>query len=377
MQWYREEQARQKGNRQEMLWVLFLLSALIAYVVTKVSITFSLRRGVLDVPNVRSSHAQPVPRLGGIGILAALILSLAVLALMRMLGWVEYSVFTRDIALILLAGTGMAATGLYDDFHGMSPATKFLVQFVLAGIVVALGMRIESVVVLNWGPFALGVLAFPLTILWLTGFANIFNFMDGINGLSAVTGAAYSGFFLVFAWLQGTPELAATAVVVTGSCLGFLFHNFPKARTFMGDTGSLLLGMVLALLVVRLAQKSTNAASLIGLLLVCAVYLWDSGFTLLRRLRRRENIFRAHRSHLYQRLAQLGLSHANITGLYLLLHLLMGSLGLAYVRCTNAMRAVILVFAGVTLAGFTASVYWLEHRAARAKLEASGATPRE
>ena len=359
-----------------MLWFLFILSVLVAYIVTRLTITVSLRRGILDLPNVRSSHSQPVPRLGGIGILAALVLSLAVLALMRMLAWVEYSVFTRDIALILLAGTGMAVTGLYDDFRGMRPATKFLVQFVLAGIVVALGMRVESVAVLNWGPFALGVLAFPLTILWLTGFANIFNFMDGINGLSAVTGAAYSGFFFVFAWLQGTPELAATAVVVTGSCLGFLPHNLPRARTFMGDTGSLLLGIVLALFVVQLAQKSPNPASLAGLLLVCAVYLWDSGFTLLRRLRRGENIFQSHRSHLYQRLAQLGLSHASITGLYLLLHILMGSLGLAYVWSSNTRRAVILVFAGLTLTGFTLSVYWLEHRAARAKLEASGATPR-
>lgn len=360
-----------------MLWLLFLLSALIAYVVTKVTITFSLRRGVLDVPNLRSSHSRPVPRLGGIGILAALVMSLAVFALMRMPGWVGHSVLTRDVSLLLLVGAGMAVTGLYDDFHGMRPAAKFLVQFVLAGIVVALGMRIESVAVLNWGPIALGVLAFPLTILWLTGFANIFNFMDGINGLAAVTGAAYSGFFFVFAWLQGTPELAATAVVVAGSCLGFLFHNFPKARTFMGDTGSLLLGMVLALLVVQLAQKSTSAVSLIGLLLVCAVYLWDSGFTLLRRLQRGENIFQAHRSHLYQRLAQLGLSHARITRLYLLLHLLMGSLGLAYVRWATAMQAVILAFAGLTLVGFTVSVYWLEHRAARAKLEASRATPHE
>jgi len=357
-----------------MLWFLFLFSALIAYIVTKLSVTISLCRGVLDVPNPRSSHSQPVPRLGGIGILVALALSLAALGLMRMLGWVEYSVFTRDIALILLAGTGMAATGLYDDFHGMTPATKFLVQSVLAGIVVAFGMRIESVAVLNWGPFSLGLLAFPLTILWLTGFANIFNFMDGINGLAAVTGAAYSGFFFVFAWRQGTPELAATAVVVTGSCLGFLPHNLPRARTFMGDTGSLLLGIVLALLVVQLAQKSPNPASLIGLLLVCAVYLWDSGFTLLRRVRRDENIFQAHRSHLYQRLAQLGLSHASITGLYLLLHILMGSLGLAYVWSSNVMRAGILALAGLVLVGFTMSVYWLERRAARVKLEAGGTT---
>ena len=348
-----------------MLWLLLALSALTAYAVTKVSITFSLRRGVLDIPNPRSSHSEPVPRVGGIGIAMAFVITLAAFGLMRMLGWVRYPVFTRDVSLLLLGGTGMALAGLYDDFHGMRPAVKFLVQFVLAGTIVTLGMRIDHVAILNWGPFGLGVLTFPLTIFWLTGFANIFNFMDGINGLAAVTGAAYGSFFFIFAWLEGIPDLAATAVVVVGSCLGFLFHNFPRARTFMGDTGSLLLGIVLALLVVRLAQKSANPASLTGLLLVCGVYLWDSGFTLMRRVRRRENIFQAHRSHLYQRLTQVGLSHASITGVYLSLHILLGLLGVSYVWWANALRPVVLACAIVILVGLTLSVYWLEHRPAK------------
>ena len=349
-----------------MPWPLLLVSALVAFVVTNVSITFSRRRGVLDLPNVRSSHSQPIPRLGGIGILAALVLSLAVIALMSATGWVGKGVLTRDVSLLLLAGVGMALTGLYDDFHGMTPATKFLLQFVLAGAVVALGARIESVTVLDRGPFLLGMLAFPLTILWLTGFANIFNFMDGINGLAAVTAAVYGGFFSVFAFWEGRPDLAAASLVIVGGCLGFLPYNFPRARTFMGDTGSLLLGMVLALLVVQLVQHSPNPASLVGLLLVCAVYLWDSGYTLLRRLWRGENIFQAHRSHLYQRLAQLGLSHARITGLYLLFHLLMGCMGLAYVGSSNAVRVGIFALAGLVLGGFTLSVHGLERQAAKA-----------
>ena len=357
-----------------MLGFLFILSALVAYIVTRVTIGLSFRSGVLDLPNERSSHSQPVPRLGGIGIFAALVLSLAVFGLMSVTGWVGKAVFTRDVSLMLLAGVGMALTGVYDDFHGMTPAMKLLMQFVLAGVVVALGVRIESVGILSMGPFPLGILAFPLTVFWLTGFANIFNFMDGINGLAAVTAAVYSGFFSLFASWQGRPDLAVTSLVIVGGCLGFLPYNFPRARTFMGDTGSLLLGIVLALLVVQLVQSSPNPALLIGLLLVCGVYLWDSGYTLLRRLWRGENIFRAHRSHLYQRLAQLGLSHASITGLYLFLHLLMGCLGLVYVGCTNNLRGLILAFAGLTLVGFTAAVYWLEHRAARAKRQASGAT---
>jgi hypothetical protein len=159
-----------------------------------------------------------------------------------------------------------------------------------------------------------------------------------------------------------------------GSCLGFLPDKLPNARTFVTDTGSLLLGTVLALLVVQMAQKSTDPASLMGLMLVCAVYLWDSGFALLRHLWRGENVFQGHRSHLYQRMAQLGLSHASITSLYLLLRLLMGFLGLAYVRCANDIRCVILVFAGLTLGGFTMSVYWLERRVARVKRKATSAT---
>jgi UDP-GlcNAc:undecaprenyl-phosphate GlcNAc-1-phosphate transferase len=347
-------------------WLLPLMSAVLAFGVTKLSITFSRRHGVLDLPNVRSSHSQPMPRLGGIGILAALVLSIVAFTLMSVMGWVGEDPFTRDVAVILLAGVGMALTGLYDDFRGMTPMTKLLMQLALAGIIVALGTRLESVTILNWGSFSLGALAIPLTILWLTGFANIFNFMDGINGLAAVTAAVYSGFFSVFGAWQGRPDLTAASLVVVGGCLGFLPYNVPKARTFMGDTGSLLLGIVLAVLVVQLVQHSPNPASLIGLLLVCSVYLWDSGYTLLRRLWRGENIFRAHRSHLYQRLAQLGLSHVRITGLYLLLHLLMGYMGLAYVRSSNPVRIAILTLAGLVLGGFTLSVHGLERQAAKA-----------
>ncbi len=355
-----------------MLWVVFILSALIAYVVTKFSIMFSLRRGVLDVPNLRSSHSQPVPRLGGIGILAAFIICIAVFWLISMLGWSGYPAPTRNVFFILLAGTGMAATGLYDDFYGMRPSTKLFLQVAFAGMVVLLGIHFENVTFLHWGPFPLGLVAFPLTILWLAAFANVFNFMDGINGLAAVTGAVYSGFLFVIARQQGTPEFVVPAVIVAGSCIGFLSLNFPRARTFMGDTGSLFLGMVLALFVARFAQKSPNPASLMGLCLVYSVYLWDSGLTLVRRLCHGENIFQAHSNHLYQRLAQLGLSHVRITGLYFLLHILMGFLGFFYVSCAPELRPLILAFAVLILLGFTLSVYLLEGRAARQRPPAGG-----
>lgn len=356
-----------------MLWAVFLVSTLIAFGVTELSIALSHRQGVLDVPNVRSSHSQPVPRLGGVGILAAALVSVALLALLRRWGFVAFTVLTRDVVVMLVTGMGMAATGLYDDFHGLRPGMKYLMQFLLAGLIVGFGYRIQSIALLQWGPWSLGVLSIAVTVVWITGFVNIFNFMDGINGISATTAAVYFAFFAVFAADQGSTNLVAVALALAGGCLGFLPLNFPKARTFMGDTGSLMLGMTLAFYVVRLAQLAPAPDRLVSLVLVCGVYLWDGGFTLMRRLCRGENIFQAHRSHLYQRLVQLGHSHARITILYLLLHMVMGGLALAYLRSGMGLRAAILAFAVMILAAFTVTVYGLERRGAKIRLRAGAA----
>lgn len=262
-------------------------------------------------------------------------------------------------------GAGIAATGLYDDLRGLSPPIKFLLQAFFALLVVAEGIRLESLSVPPWGPVALGVFSIPLTIVWLAGFSNIYNFMDGINGLAGGTGVVYGCFLFLFAWLQGNQEVSVVALLLAGSSLGFLFHNFPRARTFMGDTGSLFLGMLFALLVVQLAQRSATSASLTALLLVCSGYLYDTGFTVLRRLRHRENIFQAHRSHLYQRLFQAGFTHGKVTTLYLVLHTLVGVLALIYLEVSEAARLGILGLAFLVFLALTLGVGWRERRVAR------------
>jgi len=358
-----------------VLWILFLGSALVAYGVTKLSIGLSLKKGMLDIPNVRSSHSQPVPRMGGIGILAGFFLPLGALAVLGYLGFVADYASTRDVLLFVIAGAGMAITGLCDDLYRLNPAVKFLMQFVLAAAVMALGARVEILSFPLGGALALGLFAYPITILWLTGFANIFNFMDGINGMAAGTGLVYSGLFFFVAWRQGHSDLSVLGVLLAGSCFGFLFHNFPQARTFMGDTGSLFLGGVFALFVVRLAQRAGHQVVLIAMVIGVSLYLWDSGFTLLRRLRHHENIFQAHRSHLYQRLVQAGLSHAKVTALYLLLHSSLGALALTYLWVSESGRLSILALAALVLEGFTGAVYWLERRQGAPKPGGSGPIP--
>lgn len=345
-----------------MLGILFVAGMLVTYAVTSLTIRISLRHGILDLPNPRSSHSQPVPRMGGIGILISFYLIAASLEWLGYLHSTKYAPLTWDVRLMLLGGAGMAIIGLVDDLHHLEPGSKFLMQFGVVALIIALGIQIERVSLPHWRSFELGILSLPITFLWLTGFSNVYNFMDGINGMAAGTGAVYGIFFFLLARFQGNPELAAVAVLLSGSCVGFLFHNFPLARTFMGDNGSLFLGMVFALLVVRLAQQSSNPSSLMALLLICSIYLYDSAFTLLRRLKHGENIFQAHRSHLYQRLAQAGVPHAMITYLYLLLHTLMGTLALLYFLASDFEHLWILGFTSLVFVGFTLGVYRFERR---------------
>ena len=310
------------------MFAFFLLSVVTALLLTKLGTALSLRKGILDLPSPRGSHSGPMPRIGGIGIVAGFYLSMGTLWLTN--SWVlqRPMIYTRDLWVMLGSAAGLAATGLYDDLYRLSPRGKFLIQLLFAVLVAGFGIRLESLSIPALGSMALGVLAIPITVLWLTGFANVYNFMDGIDGLAAGTGAVYSGFLMFFAWWMGSRELASVAALLGGSCLGFFLYNVPRVRTFMGDTGSLFLGMLFALLVVQLAKRTSGAASFPALLLGCSVFLYDSLFAILRRFRRGENIFHAHRSHLYQRLVQAGLTHRKVTAWYLLLHGVVGSLAL-------------------------------------------------
>jgi hypothetical protein len=146
-------------------------------------------------------------------------------------------------------------------------------------------------------------------------------------------------------------------------CLGFVFLIFPGFLTFIGDTGSLFLGFFFALLVVRLAQLGTNVTALV---LVVSVFVFDSGFTLLRRLGRGENIFKAHRSHLYQRLVQAGVSQPRVTLLYLLLQGMTAVLALSYESASDGQRFGILLAGCILLLLLSTAVSWIERRAARA-----------
>lgn len=265
----------------------------------------ALRRGVLDVPNDRSSHRAPTPRLGGIGILAAVLLP--ALAASGRLGQLD-----GTVAAVLLLATVVSLVGLIDDLRGLPPLVRLLVHAATAAIAVgAVGAFPPAALGLTDGPAGSGVAA-AVTVLWMAGFINAFNFMDGVDGIAASQALVAAAAWTLVGWWLHEPLMVVLAVAVAAASAGFLVYNWSPATIFMGDAGSALLGFLLA--IVPLLGGSSVPV------LVVALPVWpfvfDTAFTLLRRVRRGENLLRAHRSHLYQRLTQCGWTHRQVAGLY-------------------------------------------------------------
>lgn len=257
------------------------------------------RLGRLDHPNARSLHSTPVPRTGGLGLLAGILIALLIADVMGAvpveLGWIV-------AALALVAGVSFV-----DDLGHLSPLVRMAVH-ILAAIVLILGG-------LSWGdidlsgsltslPFMLGA---GLTLLFVVWMINLYNFMDGMDGLAS--GMAIIGFSALasLGWLGGAPIYAGAALCVAGASAGFLTVNFPPARIFLGDSGASSLGLLAAAFSLWGAQSGLFPLWTAGL--IFSPFIVDATWTLLMRLARRERFWEAHRSHHYQRLVLAGWSH--------------------------------------------------------------------
>lgn len=269
-------------------WVASALAALLTGVALQPLLIPWLRRmGVMDVPNHRSSHVEATPRGGGIAVLAALGVGLVV----AQVGAPAWITFAGCLAL--------AAIGLVDDF-GEVDAKVRLAALLLVGA--GAGGLLES-------PLPL-VLAIPFMAAWTAAYVNAFNFMDGINGISALSGIVAGGAFMAMGSGYDSPELAGLGAALLGACLSFLPFNLPRAKVFLGDVGSYGVGFVIAA-GVWLAWGA--GAPLLLAASPTVVYLADTGWTLLRRAHSGAPLMQAHREHAYQRLVAGGRSHTAVS----------------------------------------------------------------
>jgi len=277
---------------------------------------FVLRQAVIDHPGSRSSHAEPTPRGGGLAIVAASVAGLVLIALVS-------TGSARLAATMAVVGAAAGVLGWLDDRHDLHAAPRLLVQFVLAAIAVwALG-PVNEIAIAGWTMHA-GWLAWPLTLGWLVWLTNLYNFMDGIDGIACVEAAVVCTTLALWFAALGDAQLALAALVVAAAAAGFLVWNWSPAGLFMGDVGSIALGMLIGLLTVagvnRLGLPWDAAAILLG------VFLADATVTLILRLARGERVWQAHRSHYYQRAVRTGASHAGVTLAVLVLDLMLAVL---------------------------------------------------
>src|SRR5256884_988997 len=254
--------------------------------------------GAVDAPGGRRLNRSPVPRLGGLALfLGVFVPALAFLPLGRE---------TRG----LLLGAAVAVTvGAVDDFRGLRWFEKLAGQTLAAAIPTWFGVWVDRFTLPFLGVHALPEWAgIPLTILWIVAIMNMVNFLDGLDGLAAGVAAIAGLTFAVIALSLGKPDAAIMSAIVFGACIGFLRHNFYPARIFMGDSGAMLLGYVLAVISVQGLLKTAATVALFFPLLVLAVPIVDTTFVVVRRLKHGERIFEADQAHLHHRFLRRGFS---------------------------------------------------------------------
>jgi len=277
--------------------LFFFAAAVASAVLTRLVLAILRHRAILDIPNDRSSHTIPTPRGGGWGV---------ILALLPFWIWATWRTgrLQDPLEWALIGGTVLLiAVSWVDDRRGLGPAVRFAAQFLAAGAVMAL---LPASLSLSGGLLPLWLDRFAATIVWLW-FVNLFNFMDGIDGIAGGSAAAM-GFGLTLILLRYGPDPleAFRSAMIVAVGVGFLAWNWHPAKIFLGDVGSVSLGFLLGFELIRLAMNGGQVFALI----VALYYLADATITLLRRAKRGERVWTAHREHFYQRSTQLGRSHA-------------------------------------------------------------------
>jgi UDP-N-acetylmuramyl pentapeptide phosphotransferase/UDP-N-acetylglucosamine-1-phosphate transferase len=330
---------------------VFLLLAGLSYASVFLIRRLALRHQILDYPKERSSHHIPTPRGGG--------LAIVLLTLGTCLWFAGEIRLERSLIYIALSAI-LALVGWRDDLVSLSPNYRFLVQGLVA-IISILGLgyfRIVRIPML--GHVDLGIVGIIITFLWIVGMINAYNFMDGIDGMAGGVAVTASLAWMVLSFNVNNSFVFWVALSIAATSLGFLFHNWPPAKIFMGDVASTFLGYSFAVLPLLAADRSGDVLT-IGTLLMWIVIM-DTGVTFLRRLFKGENVISGHRSHLFQQLVIGGYTHGAISSLYIFFTLLAGLL--SYEWSHGDQVAPLLIFFGLPLIWILLSIRAAQLRAA-------------
>ncbi|SDZ33966.1 UDP-GlcNAc:undecaprenyl-phosphate GlcNAc-1-phosphate transferase [Proteiniborus ethanoligenes] len=304
-------------------YIIFLVPIILSYLFTPLAKVVAKKIGAIDVPkDDRRVHNVPIPRLGGLAIYLASLISMII-----------FLPLDKGIVSIIIGGTVIVITGIIDDVKPMPAKVKFFCQILSASILIMGDIKIEFF----GNPFVrgsvidLGVLSIPVTIFWVVGITNTLNLIDGLDGLSAGVGAiaAVSLFFVAASveYIDNTIVMILCAIIA-GSAFGFLPHNFNPAKIFMGDTGALFLGYMLSVVAMEGVMKSVATITIVVPILALGLPIFDTAFAIFRRLINKRPISEADKGHVHHRLLDKGLSQRQVV---LILYLVSAVFGTAAV----------------------------------------------
>ena len=292
-----------------MLYLFFIAAFILSLFLTRLIRSYSISHSVLDIPNGRSSHSISTPRGGGLSIA---FISLGGLVLV----WFLKPIWPwQKIVCYLIGSLLIISISWKDDQYFVPCLIRLLVHSIAAMFLIAGFGYWKIITIPFFGSVDLGWIGLIITFLWIVGLTNCYNFMDGIDGIAGSQAVIAGLGWFVIGFVLKLPLLEVIGMLVAASSLGFLFYNWPPASVFMGDVGSTFLGYTFAGLAV-IISKTEPSLTLAGILLVWP-FVFDSSVTFFRRLKNRENVFKAHRSHLYQRLVIIGYKHRTVTLLYI------------------------------------------------------------
>ena len=268
--------------------------------------------GVMDTPDARKSHSRPTPKGGGVGVVVAFLVGVAVLY--------EFAAFSRladpYFRGVIAAAAAIALVAFLDDLYDWPFTIKLGAQVLAALVAVGSGLYVEVYRIPYLGPVDIGWLGIPATLVWILFTTNAMNFIDGLNGLASGVALIAAGFLCYIAQSQGGWFVYFASLLLAAGLLGFLPFNYPRARIFMGDVGSQFCGFVLAMLAVAASRFEKVELSFLIMPMLLSGVLFDVAFTLVRRGLAGERITAAHRGHLYQLAQQTGLQAAWVTAIH-------------------------------------------------------------
>lgn len=278
---------------------IFFMTFILALIFTPVAIWLAPKIGAVDIPkDARRMHTKPMPRFGGMAIFIGVMAAITV-----------FMGNDPRVIGILIGGVCVYALGVVDDLKGMPAKVKLFGQIGCASIVFAFGIRIQFITN-HFGEghsYLVGITSFIITVIWIVGIMNTVNLIDGLDGLAAGVAAIASLSICYTAYIHGMDEVALAMLAIAGGALGFLPYNFHPAKIFMGDSGSLFLGFMLASFSIMGPVKGATIVATIVPVLVLGIPIFDTAFAILRRLINRRPIMEADKGHLHHRMMAVGL----------------------------------------------------------------------